>query len=399
PKNLTDTEVLMGKLVASGYEITNDPAQADIIIVNTCAFLKSAREEALDTIREMAQWKKKGKCKKLYIAGCLPKWFQKVPPSPSGRGIQGEGIDGYLDSISLFDADAPRLKTTPPWYAYVKIAEGCNNRCSYCLIPKIRGPLKLRPVPDIIKEVKLLARRGVKEIIYIAQDTTAHPKLPDLLRKTTKITGVRWIRLMYAHPEHVTDKLIEVMAHEKKVIKYLDLPIQHSSDKILKLMGRSALSGQQLENLILKIRRRIPNIALRTSVIVGFPGEGEAEFAELVSFLKRVKFQKMGAFAYSREKGTPAGQMRGQVPEREKGKRLAKVMRVQARISRELNRKMIGKTLEILMESPNFGRSYLDAPEIDGTVFVKSNQPLKPGEIVNVRITQARTYDLVGFRT
>jgi len=256
-------------------------------------------------------------------------------------------------------------------------------------------------VPDIIKEVKLLARRSVKEIIYIAQDTTAHPKLPDLLRKTARIKGVRWIRLMYAHPEHVTDELIEVMAHEKKVVKYLDLPIQHSSDKILKLMGRSVLSGRQLENLILKIRRRIPNIALRTSVIVGFPGEGEAEFTELVRFLKRVKFQKVGGFAYSREKGTLAGQMRGQVFP----KRLEKVMRVQARISRELNRKMIGKTLEILMESPNFGRSYMDAPEIDGTVFVKSNQgnnrcqPLKPGEIVKVRITQARTHDLIGFRT
>ena len=228
PKNLTDTEVLMGKLVSAGYQITPHPAKAYIIIINTCAFLKSARQEALDTIREMAQWKKKGQCKKIYVAGCFPKYIN------SSLGIShsslSQYIDGYLDSIALFDSNTPRIKATHPWTAYVKIAEGCNNRCSYWLIPKIRGPLKLRSAGDIIKEVQLLAKRGVKEIIYVAQDTTAYPNFTGLLRKTARIRGIRWIRILYAHPAHVTNKLLDTIASERKIVKYLDLPIQHVSE-------------------------------------------------------------------------------------------------------------------------------------------------------------------------
>jgi ribosomal protein S12 methylthiotransferase len=273
PKNLTDSEVIMGQLVSSGYEMTDDPAKADIIIINTCAFLKTARQESRKVIREMAGWKKKGKCKKLYIAGCLPKYIN------SAFGIRHSAfyrlIDGMIDSLGLFDYCTPRIKATPPWTAYVKIAEGCNNCCSYCLIPTIRGKLKVRKMADIINEVKLLAKRGLKEIIFVAQDTTAYPNFPALLKKTARIKGIRWIRLLYAHPAHIYDDLIKVIASEKKIVKYLDLPIQHVNNAILKNMNRK-YDRQQLENLISKLRAKIPGIALRTSLIVGFPGEGEA---------------------------------------------------------------------------------------------------------------------------
>ena len=401
PKNLTDTEVLMGKLTAAGHTITIQPSEADMIIINTCSFLKTARNEALATIKEMAKWKKKGKCKKLYIAGCLPKY-----PSPSCLPAGKVGnwtldIDGVIDSIGLFDYCTPR-KATPPWTAYVKIAEGCNNCCSYCLVPSIRGKLRLRKIGDIIKEVEILAKKGVKEVIFIAQDTTAHPDLPEILHKAARIRGIRWLRIMYAHPAHVTDKLIAVMAKERKIVKYLDLPIQHAHAKILRLMKRR-YDGPDLENLISKIRRQIPKIALRTSVIVGFPGEGEAEFQELLNFIRKEKFARLGCFTYQKEEGTPASKMREQVSEKIKIERANKIMRAQGRVSRELNRKLVGQTLNILIEKAikdGFrGRSVMDAPEIDGSVFVSSSKTLKPGEIVSARVTGARTYDLFGLVT
>lgn len=397
-KNLTDTEVLMGKLVCSGHEITNDPSQAEMIIVNTCAFLKPARDEAYETIEEMAEWKKKGKCKKLYLAGCFPKWNRDVQsqvPLP-------DEIDGIIDSIKLYSGRDPRIKATPPWYAYVKIAEGCNNKCSYCLIPKIRGHLRNRKVSDLLKEVKGLAKRGAKEIIYVAQDTTAHPNFPVLLRKTAGIKNIRWIRIMYAHPAHLTDELIETIAAEKKIVKYLDLPIQHACDNILKKMNRR-YQRLDLFNLISKIRRRIPDIALRTSVLVGFPGEGEAEFKELYDFIKEVKFERLGVFTYWKEEGTPAAKMRGQVSERLKKQRFQKLMRLGTRIARERNNTLIGKTLESMIEGARrgyyVGRTFMDAPDIDGQVFIKKSRSLKPGEIKDVRITKARTHDLTGCLT
>lgn len=378
PKNLTDTEVLMGKLAAAGYQITTRPSEAEMIIVNTCAFLKTAREEALDVIREMARWKKKGKCQKLYIAGCLPKF------RGSKVGID-KLIDGEIDSIGLFNYCTPRIKATPPWYAYVKIAEGCNNYCSYCLIPAIRGRLRQRKVSDIIKEVKILAKRGVKEVIFISQDTTAHPRLAGILKRTAGIPGIRWIRLMYAHPAHLTEKVLKVMAGEKKIVKYLDLPIQHACDKILRLMNRR-YTRRDLENLIVNIRRR--KIALRTAVIVGFPGEGEAEFEELLDFVRWAKFERLGCFTYQQEKGTPAYNMRGQVPDKIKIERFQRLMRVQSRVSK-MN--MVGKVMEVLIERGKagrfVGRSYMDAPEIDGSVIVRSRKSIQPGEIVRVRIT------------
>jgi len=390
PKNLTDTEVLMGKLVASGYEIINDPSEAEIIIINTCAFLRSARDEAEAVIKEMAKWKKQGKCRELYIAGCYPRWAKALKSKVLLRNI-----DGIIDSIGLFDYCTPRLKASPPWTAYVKIAEGCNNCCSYCLIPKIRGRLRARKLADILKEVKLLAKRGVKEIIYIAQDTTAYPNLSKLLRKTARISGIRWIRLMYAHPAHLKDDVIDVIASEKKMVKYLDLPIQHVSNHILRQMNRR-YQRKDLENLIQKLRALIPGLALRTSVMVGLPGEGEKEFSELLEFVKREKFDRLGAFKYEREERTVAAKMKGQVKEKDKEERFNQLMRVQSRISKELNQRMIGNIIEVLIEGKNYGRSYRDAPEIDGKVLVKSPKPLNPGEIIGVKIVGARTYDLIG---
>lgn len=392
PKNLTDSEVVMGKLVSSGHNIITDPSQAEMIVVNTCGFLQSARDEAATVIKEMARWKKKGKCQKLYIAGCLPKidgWEKLV----------GNYVDGHIDSLGLFNCQAPRIKATPPWFAYVKISEGCNHNCSYCLIPKIRGKLQNREVEDILKEVQGLAIRGVKEIIFIAQDTTAYPSLPSLLRRTAKIKGIRWIRIMYAHPSHLTDDFIKSMAAEKKVVKYLDLPIQHASDHILKQMFRP-YRQVDLKILIAKLRKRIPGIALRSSVIVGFPGEKEKDFQALVDFIKWAKFDKLGVFTYFREKGTKAATLSGQIPEKLKVQRFKKLMRIQARISSQKNRTLAGKKLEIIIEGKDkkvyFGRSYRDAPEIDGQVLLNSPKPLMPGDMVKVKITRSKTYDLVG---
>jgi len=386
PKNLTDTEVIMGKLVASGYEITNNPAESDIIIINTCAFIKSARDEAKAVIKEMKQYKKK-----IYLAGCYPKWNRDVQSQ-----VPFPKIDGIINSIQLYTCHEPRIKATPAWYAYVKIAEGCNNCCSYCLIPKIRGKLRIRKVADVINEVKWLAKRGVKEVIFVAQDTTSHSKFVEILRKTAKIKGLQWIRIMYTHPSHITDQLINVMAKENKILPYLDLPIQHGCDKILNLMNRR-YTRIGLEKLILKIRRKIPDIALRTSVIVGFPGESEADFKELYDLISRVKFDRLGVFTYTREKGTPAAKMRGQVSEKIKRDRFNKIMRLGRLIAKEKNQEMSGKILKTIVETNKSGRTYKDAPDIDGKVFIKGSPNLSPGEIVKVKIIGSNNYDLYGI--
>jgi len=388
PKNLTDTEVLMGKLASLGHTMVAKPSQADMIIINTCAFIKAARKEAVQTIKKMKKYRKK-----IYLAGCLPK--------TQDLQLVAQDIDGIINSMCLPKCCTPRIRATPPWYAYVKIAEGCNNRCSYCLIPKIRGKLRLRKTSDIVQEVKMLVQKGVKEVIFIAQDTTVHPHLAEILKKSAQIPGLCWIRLMYAHPAHLTDEVIKVIAQEKKIVKYLDLPIQHACDKILKRMGRR-YERLELENLIAKIKRRLPEAALRTSVIVGFPGEGEAEFQKLLDFIKKVKFRHVGAFTYSKEEGTPAAKMRGQVPAEVKRERLKRLMQAQACVARELNQKMIGRTLEVIIEKVkkegSIGRSCFDAPEIDGLVFIP-HKSLTPGEMVKVRITGAGTYDLTGVLT
>jgi len=420
PKNLTDTEVILGKLASAGFGITAKVKEADVIIINTCAFIKGAKEEAIDTILDIAGGRQKDQL--LIVAGCLAQRYKKeLPPLfPQVDGWIGSGsIDKIVEFVRsltkshkrgkvevskegscLFDHKTPRIKATPPWYAYVKIADGCDNRCSYCAVPIIRGRFKSRPIESIVKEVKSLANRGVKEVIFVAHDTTMYGKgkLPLLLKKVSKIDGIEWIRIMYAHPAHVTDKLLEIIANEPKICKYLDLPIQHICDRILNLMGRG-VSKKDIKHLITKIRRSIPGIILRTSLIVGFPTESEEDFEELLNFVKETRFERLGVFTYSKEEGTGAAKLRGMVPERIKKSRYGKVMQAQRHISKELNQKMIGKTLEILVENQTqkgcLGRSYMDAPEIDGSVLVR-NSKISPGEIAKARITSASSYDLVG---
>ncbi len=423
PKNLTDSEALMGQMAEEGFSYTSDPASAEVIIINTCAFLSSARKESLDVIKEMAAYKKNGACRQLLVAGCLPKYKVKSKKLEvrKGRGA-GTGeiqhVDGIIDSIGLHDCHVPRVKATPPWTAYIKMSEGCNNNCAYCLIPSIRGKLRYRTVGDIIKQVDAAHGQHLpqhrnfppaKEIIFVAQDTTAHPKFPEILKKTAKIKGVRWIRVMYTHPKHITDKFIDVMAKERKVLKYIDLPMQHSSDKMLKAMNRG-YDRKYLEALIAKLRKKMPSVAIRTTFIVGFPGETEKDFENLTDFVKTIKFDRVGAFPFSREKGTKAYGMKGQVGEKVKSERVRKLMKIQEKISRQKNRGFIGKTMEVLIEGAGLkpartgsackftGRTYRDAPEIDGRVEVVSSkeQGVRVGDIVKVKITKAGTHDLEG---
>jgi ribosomal protein S12 methylthiotransferase len=393
PKNLADTEVMMGSVAAGGNELTANPAEAEIIVVNTCAFLKPAREEALKVLREMVAWKKKGRCRKVYVAGCLPQWLKEV------GNVRLPAIDGEVDSIGLFNCAAPRLKATPKWFAYVKIAEGCDNRCSYCLIPTIRGKLRLRTEKDILGEVAGLAKRGAKEIIFIAQDTTAHPAFPSILKQAARIPGIRWLRVMYTHPSHLTDELIETIAGEKKIVKYLDMPVQHASSTILKKMNRH-YDRDSLALLLTKLRGAIPKLVLRTSLIVGFPGETGEDFEELLDFIKTNRFEKLGIFGYSREEGTPAAKFPKQVPARTKEKRRESAMLAQQQVSLELNRTLVGQKIEVLVEGKKgryyIGRTYRDAPEIDGVFYLKSSRKITPGRIVTALITKASAYDLYG---
>ena len=394
PKNLTDSEVLMGQFVSGGYQIALNPKEADTIVVNTCAFLKAARDESASVIKEMAKWKKKGKCQQLLVAGCLPEYARV-----QGTGYRVKGVDGIIDSINLYDCGVPRIKATQPWYAYVKVSEGCNNNCTYCLIPKIRGRLRHRKIQDILSEVKALTKRGVKEIIYIAQDTTAYPDLPKLLKSTARIKGVHWIRVMYSHPAHLSQSTIKVMAEEKKIVKYIDLPIQHSEDKILRSMHRK-YNRNTIEIQLKYLREKMPAVAIRTSVIVGFPGETRQDFENLKDFIKSAKFDRLGVFPYSKEKGTAACNMKGQVPESVKNKRAAELMKVQAKISKEINQKFIGKTLEVLIEDKNrnscSGRTYRDAPEIDGRVIIKKNCKARPGKFLDIEMLSSGEHDLLG---
>lgn len=389
PKNLTDSEVILGQLSCAGYKITQNIKTADLVVINTCAFLKSAREESFSEIKKAFAQKKKGA--KLYVAGCLPKLSKNKLPTKTGKMI-----DGIIESIDVFDSHTPRIKATNKWTAYVKISEGCNNKCAYCLIPKIRGRLKTRPVNDIVKEVTALSKRGVKEIIFVAQDTTAHPKFTALLQKTSKIKKIEWIRIMYTHPKHITPKLIKFMAKNKKICKYLDLPLQHIYNDVLRRMGRG-VSRQYIENLIKELRRQIKGLAIRTSFIVGFPGESQEAFLDLACFVEKEKFERLGVFTYSREAGTPAANMRGQVSEKVKRFRFQKIMALQKKISLEMNRKLIGNIVEVLLEKKSgksfVGRTYMDAPDVDCSVEVL-NSGLGLGEIVKARVIKASPYSL-----
>lgn len=423
-KNRIDSEILLGT-ISNEYEITNNPKEADIIIVNTCGFIEKAKEESINTILEMAQYKTNYKCKLLIATGCLTQRYGEelknlMPEIDIMLGVNDykkihklirEFISEQKTSLQVNYSDSninegKRILTTASQTAYLRIAEGCNNFCTYCIIPKIRGKFRSRSMENILKEAEGLSKQGVKEIILVAQDTTLYgsdiygeKKLHILLKELAKIQGIEWIRVLYCYPEEIYEELVDEIASNKKVVKYLDLPIQHISSKILKRMGRKTNKEDIIEKIDL-IRSKIKGINLRTSLIVGFPGEEEEDFEELKDFLKEYKLDKVGVFTYSREEGTPAAKMENQIDENIKEKREKTLMMIQRGISKEINQLKINNIYDILVEGYNggyyFGRNYEMIPEVDGKVFFKSENKIKNGEIVRVQIKSCTDYDLVG---
>jgi len=430
PRNLVDSEVMAGSLRKSGFRMAGAEKDVEVCVVNTCAFIGSAREESVDAIVEAAGRKKEGKIKHLVIAGCLPQFYKnkllKTLPevdliigtsdfpriagliSALKKGAARSAVSNHLDY--LYNEDSPRFSFTPRHYKYVKISEGCSNFCSYCVISRLRGPFRSRTIQSVLGEVRKLSKGGaVKEIELIGQDTTlfgidqyGKSALQYLLADICGLTGSpRWVRLLYTHPAHYTDELIATIAGEEKVCKYLDLPVQHISDTILRKMNRRTAKRDIVE-LIARVRKKIPALTLRTSVIVGFPGESEKDFKELLDFVRRTRFERLGAFIYSREEGTKAHGFEGQVPESVKKERFDEVMKLQQRISGEINKSFLGKIVEVLIDEKTpgetgscIGRTQGDAPEIDGVVYV-AGQGVKVGEFRKVKITDTLEYDLAG---
>ena len=421
-KNLVDTEKTIGIFKANNYEIVNSPEKADVIVINTCGFIESAKEEAINTILEMAEYKKK-KCKYLIVMGCLVERYKEelikaIPEVDlfikySEYNSLWNQIEELLkdnnntDKYNDFDNIKERVISTGDNYAYLKIADGCSNRCTYCAIPYIRGPQISRKMEDIIEEAKKLVNDGYKELILIAQDTTKYgtdiygtPKLAELLTEICKIKELKWVRFLYAYPETITDELIKVVKENDKICKYFDIPIQHISDSVLKRMNRQS-NGKSIRSLIEKLRKEIPNVIIRTTVMVGFPGETKENFDDLYDFLKEVKFDKLGCFTYSKEDGTPASRIKEQVHPMTKKSRYNKIMRLQQEISKENLEKQIGKELEILIENKTFdgknyiGRSYMDVPDIDGIIYIKTDKLLNIGEFVKTTVVDISDYDLI----
>ena len=423
-KNRVDSELILGT-INKFYEITNNAKEADIIIVNTCGFIESAKQESIDTILEMAEYKNKHNCKMLIATGCLTQRYgdellDLIPEIDILMGVNDymklhklilDFIKDHkrISSASYSDEginEGLRLLTTKQHTAYVRIAEGCNNFCTYCIIPKIRGKFRSRLEKNILDEIKMLADNGVKEIILIAQDLTDYGvdiygkrMLHDLVSKISKIEGVEWIRLLYCYPEEITDELIEEIANNKKVVKYLDLPIQHISSSVLKQMGRRT-NKEAIINKIETLRAKVPGIALRTSLIVGFPGETDENFEELEKFLEEYKLENVGVFAYSQEEDTPAAKMEGQVDEKVKINRQKKLMALQRKVVKAQNQLKIGNIYDIIIDGNNgeyyTGRSYEMAPEIDGLIYIKKEKSLNLGDIVKVKIHDVMEYDLIG---
>ena len=438
-KNLIDTEITIGMFKQNNYKIVNNPEEADIIAINTCGFIDQAKEEAINTILEMANYKKE-KCKYLIVMGCLVQRYYneliKLLPEVD-LFIKLEDYDKIWDMIEdlvkrdiatktknktskkiseikplpmfSYEQYINRTITTGKNYAYLKIGEGCSNKCTYCAIPYIRGPFVSRKMEDIINEAKMLAKKGIKEIIVIAQDTTKYgidiygePKLAKLLQEISKIKEIKWIHFLYSYPEGITDELIETVASNKKISKYFDIPIQHISDNVLKRMNRKT-SKKQITELLEKIRSKIPDVTLRTSLIVGFPGETEEEFEELKQFIKTAKFDKLGTFMYSKEEGTPAEKLSNQIHGNTKKSRYNQIMKEQKGISEEIQKSKIGKEYEVLIEDKSFdgkyliGRTMQDVPEIDGLVYIKNekNQDLV-NQFVKCKIIETNEYDLIG---
>ena len=439
-KNLIDTEIAIGKFKNNKYEIVNDPSKAEIIVINTCGFIDQAKEEAINTILEMAEYKNQ-KCKYLIVMGCLVQRYYKelikllpevdlfikledydnfwnIIEDLTKRGIVVKTKQKLSKKISemkplpiaTYDEFINRVVTTGKNYAYLKIGEGCSNRCTYCAIPYIRGPFVSRKQEEIIKEAELLAQKGIKELIVIAQDTTKYgidiygeSKLTELLRNLSKINGIEWIRFLYSYPEGITDELIKEVAENKKIAKYFDIPIQHISNSILKRMNRKT-SKEQIQELIKKIRKQIPEVTLRTSIMVGFPGETKEDFEELQEFIKNAKFDKLGAFMYSKEEGTPAEKLPNQIHGNTKKSRYNKIMEEQQIISNQNLKKKIGKTFDVLTEAVSFdgkyfiGRTMQDVPEIDGIVYIKNigqDEDKMLNKIEKYKVIDISDYDLI----
>lgn len=411
----------IGLLKKEKFEIVNNPQDAEMIIINTCGFIQSAKEEAINCILEMAEYKQNGKCKYLVVMGCLVQRYKKeleksIPEVDLFLSI--DEYDNIWEKIAKLIGKEIKSKNTLEYLdriistgnstAYLKIAEGCSNRCTYCAIPYIRGPYVSRPKEDILKEAKELAQKGIKELIIIAQDTTKYGidiygklSLAELLKELSEIDGIKWIRFLYAYPESITDELIEVVKNNEKICKYFDIPLQHFSDNVLKRMNRKS-DSKSIKKIIEKIRNEIPNVILRTTMIVGFPGETEQDFFELYEFINETKFEKLGVFKYSREDGTPASKIKNQIHYKTKQSRFDKIMSMQKKISQIKLEEKIGNTYEVLVDGFSydnkyiFARSYMDIPNEDGTVFIKNTGKVKQGQFINCKIIDVKDYDLIG---
>lgn len=428
-KNLIDTEMMIGVFKNNGFTIVNNPQTADIIIINTCGFIEPAKEEAINTILEMAEYKKTGKCKILVATGCLVERYkeelEKALPEvdiflkysdyaeEKGKSAEvfakvlkkiAENIEVEKSELDFMD----RVITTGNNYAYLRIAEGCSNRCTYCAIPYIRGAFVSRKIEDILEEAEMLVKSGRKELILIAQDTSKYgvdiygkPQLAKLLTELCKIKDLKWIRFLYTYPEDITDELIEVVKKEDKICKYFDMPIQHISDRVLKRMNRKC-TGESIRKVIEKLRKEIPNVIIRTTVMVGFPGETNEDFEELYDFIKETKFDKLGAFSYSKEDGTPASRLKEQIHPMTKKSRYNKIMQLQKELSKQNEQKLLGRELEILIEDMSFdkkyyvGRSYMDVPEIDGVAYIKNNTDQNLiGQYIKAKVVEVKDYDVI----
>lgn len=427
-KNLVDTEMMLGLLNRDGHTFTDDENEADIIVVNTCCFINDAKEESVNTILEMAELKKTGKCKALIVTGCMAQRYKQeiLDEIPEVDGILGtstydeisnvlkqalggeEHISCFHDLNALPEVETERVITTGGYYAFLKIAEGCDKHCTYCIIPKVRGNYRSVPMESLLQEAETLAEQGVKELILVAQETTLYGKdlygeksLHKLLKELCKIKGIRWIRILYCYPEEIYPELIQVMKEEKKVCHYLDLPIQHANDTILRRMGRRTTKAELLD-IIGTLRKEIPDIVLRTTLITGFPGETEEQHEELMDFVDEVEFERLGVFTYSPEEDTPAAEMLDQIPEEIKQKRRNEIMELQQDIAFEKAENMVGRELlamvegEVSGESAYVARTYGDAPNVDGYLFINTAETLVSGDFARVKVTGALEYDLIG---
>lgn len=442
-KNLVDSEEMLGQLLGSGYTMTDNEVEADAVIVNTCCFIEDAKKESIDTILSMAHLKEDGRCRALVVTGCLGHRYareiqesipevdaimgtssadkirdvlddllgRKQAQERARRAVQQEGPVVVVESADRTPLPPTRVITTGGWYEYLKIAEGCDKHCTYCAIPSVRGNYRSIPENYLLAQAKYLASQGVRELILVAQETMLYgtdisgkKELPKLLHDLAAIDGIEWIRILYCYPEEITEELIRTIRQEPKVLPYIDMPVQHASDHILKRMARRT-SRADLERIICRLREEIPEIALRTTLIVGFPGETDEDFEELVTFVRKMRFDRLGVFTYSREEGTPAADFPDQIPEEVKQKRRDTIMEIQQEVSRQKNETLVGKTLEVITEGylPDdgvyTGRTYRDAPEVDGLVFFESDADLISGTMADVKITGASEYDLTGIMT